>query len=258
MDTIRIMTLVRITSVDARLDRPGLVAASMRLVRRAVGVGLLSDRNPIERLDLDLLRAIAREASVAGVGQDAAVALLQGGDRAPAGLATLIERLDDALAGSPMPGHEIRELLRVYDHDGLVALTGASVASLRRYAAGTRAVPDAVAARIHFVALVTSDLAGSYNEFGLRRWWERPREPLGGRSPRAALGTDWSPDSPEAVAVAELAAVLAGDGAGSLAAAGAPAAAGGGAARVASTSRGATAVRGETASRARGAAGAVP
>jgi hypothetical protein len=239
------MTVIRIASIDARLDRPGLAAATMGLIRRAVGVGLLSDRDLIERLDLDLIRAIAREASAAGVGQDAAVALLQGGDRAPAGLATLIERLDDALVGSPMPDREIRELLRVYDHDGLAALTGTSVASLRRYAAGTRAVPDAVAARIHFIALVTSDLAGSYNGFGLRRWWDRPREPLGGRSPVDALGRDWSPDSPRAVAVAELAATLAGDGAGSLAAAGAPAAAARGAAH------------GSSASRARGAAATV-
>ncbi len=251
------MTAVRITSVDARLDRPGLVAASMGLVRRAVGMGLLSGRDPIERLDVDLVRAIAREASTAGVGQDAAVALLQGGDRVPAGLATLIGRLDGALVDSPMPDREIHELLRVYDHDGLASLTGTSVASLRRYAAGTRAVPDAVAARIHFVALVTSDLAGSYNEFGLRRWWERPREPLGGRAPRAALGAEWSPDGPEAVAVAGLAAALAGDGAISLAAAGAPAVAGGDAAHGASVARGTSVARGATASRARGAAGAV-
>jgi hypothetical protein len=212
------MTSVRIASVDERLDRPGLLAASMGLVRRAVGVGLLADREPIERLDVELLREIAREAASAGVGRDAAAALLASGHRTPARLEVLIGRLDGALVDSPMPDREIHELLGTYEHDGLAALTGTSVASLRRYAAGARSVPDGVAARIHYVALVTSDLAGSYNAFGLRRWWDRPRAPLGGRSPRAALGRDWSPDGPAAVAVAELAAALTGDGAASLAA----------------------------------------
>ena len=57
------MTDVRIASVDQRLDRPGLLAASLGLVRRAVGVGLLADRAPIEVLDLGLLQEIAREAN---------------------------------------------------------------------------------------------------------------------------------------------------------------------------------------------------
>ena len=60
------------------------------------------------------------------------------------------------------------------------------------------------------MALVTSDLAGSYNPIGLRRWWERPRTALGGRSPRQALGRDWDPDDPDAIAVADLARALAG------------------------------------------------
>jgi len=209
-DTIRLMTLLRITSVDARLSRPGLLAAATGLVRRALGLGLLSDREPIERLDLELILSIAREASAAGVGQDAAIALIDQERGTSARLETLIVRLDGALAESPMPGRELHELLRVYDYDGLASLVGTSVASLRRYAGATRTVPDAIADRIHFVALVTSDLAGSYNEFGLRRWWERPRVTLGGRSPRDALVSGWKPGDEGAAAVAELAATLVG------------------------------------------------
>ena len=204
------MTLLQITSVDARLSRPGLLAAATGLVRRALGLGLLSDREPIERLDLALILSIAREASAAGVGQDAAIALIDQEGGTSARLESLIVRLDGALADSPMPGRELHELLRVYDYDGLASLVGTSVASLRRYAGATRTVPDAVAGRIHFVALVTSDLAGSYNEFGLRRWWARPRGALGGRSPRGALGSVWGPDDEEAAIVAGLAASLVG------------------------------------------------
>lgn len=204
--------MIRITSVAAPLNRPGLLAAAMNLVRRAIGLGMLPDRDPIERLDLDLIRSIAREASDAGVGRDAAIALLEQRGAGGTRLQTLIGQLDGALAESPVPERELRELLRVYDHEMLASLVGTSVPSLRRYAAATRTVPDAVANRIHVVALVTSDLAGSYNEFGLRRWWERPRAALDGRSPRAALGSGWDPDGPQAVAVAELARSLAGSG----------------------------------------------
>jgi hypothetical protein len=204
------MALLQITSVAAPLNRPALLAAAIGLVRRALGLGLLSSRDRIERLDLELIRTIAREASRVGVGQDAAIALLEAKPSAPARLQSLIARLDGQLLESPIPQLEIAELLRVYDAADLAALVGTSPVSLRRYAAGTRSVPDQVAARIHFVALVTSDLAGSYNEFGVRRGWGRSRTALGGRAPREVLGGAWDPDDPAARTVAALASALAG------------------------------------------------
>ncbi|MCC6617724.1 MAG: hypothetical protein IT341_01650 [Chloroflexi bacterium] len=204
------MTMLRITSVSAPLNRPDLLALAMSVVRRALGLGLLSERSRIEKLDLDLIRSIAQEASSLGVGQEAAVALLERPRNAR--LPRLLASLDASLADSPVPDREIAELLRIYDHEQLAALAGTSIASLRRYASGARTVPDVVAQRIHFIALVTSDLGGAYNEFGLRRWWDRPRSALGDRSPRQALGTDWSADDPVAVTVAGLAAALVGAG----------------------------------------------
>jgi hypothetical protein len=204
------MTLLQITSVAAPLNRPGLLAAATGLVRRALGLGFLADRERIDRLDLELIRSIAREASKAGVGQDAAIALLEAKPSAPARLQALIARLDGQLLESPVPQLELRELQRIYDHADLASLLGTSPASLRRYAAASRTAPDPVAARIHFVALVTSELAGSYNEFGLRRWWGRARAALEGRAPREVLTGAWDADGPEATAVAALAHALAG------------------------------------------------
>jgi uncharacterized protein (DUF2384 family) len=40
-----------------------------------------------------------------------------------------------------------------------------------------------------------ADLAGSYNEFGIRRWFQRPRSELEGRSPRDVLHGPWDPDA---------------------------------------------------------------
>ena len=206
------MALVRIHTIEAPLDRPGLVNPAIGLLRRALALGLLRDRDRVERLDLELVRRIAREASSAGIGQDAAVALLQG-TNAPERLAALIERLDDALTESPLPDRELPELLRVFDRGVLADLTGTSGVSLGRYLAGSRAWPDALASRIHWLALVASDLAGAYNDFGIRRWFERERTQLDGRSPRQVLGAHWDPAAPDVERVRQLAASLAGVGA---------------------------------------------
>ncbi|HWH37341.1 MAG TPA: hypothetical protein VNT28_06145 [Candidatus Limnocylindrales bacterium] len=204
------MTLIRIASVEAPLNRPALLGPAVGLVRRALAVGLLRDRELVERLDMELLRGIAREASLAGIGQDAAIELLE--RPGPARLGRAIGRLGEALAESPLPERELAQLADVLDLDDLGELVGASPVSLRRYAAGTRAVPDAIAGRIHWLALVTADLAGAYNRLGIRRWFDRPRSQLDGRSPRQLLGRDWHADQPRVERVRQLAAALAGPG----------------------------------------------
>ena len=155
------MTVIRLATVDAPLNRPALIGPAVALVRRALSVGLLRGRDEINQLDLDLLRGIAREASSAGVGQDAAAEML--GRPTPARLGLLIGRLDDALAQSPLPEHELAQLVEILSIDQLAELAGTSAVSLRRYLSGSRAVPDDVAARLHWLALVSGDLAGAYN-----------------------------------------------------------------------------------------------
>ena len=206
------MVDIHIVSVDAPFDRATLVGPATSLLRRAGALGLLGTADPVTRLDLALVRTIAREAAAAGIGQDAARALMEEQPDASR-LQRLIERLDDALAGSPLPERELAELRHVFDVDGLAGHLGVSPISLRRYLAGTRTTPDDVAARIHWLAFVVSDLAGAYNEIGIRRWFERPRAQLGGRSPREVLGVDWDAEGADARSVASLAAALAGPGA---------------------------------------------
>lgn len=202
--------MIRIATVDAPFNRSALLGPTIGLVRRAVALGLLRDRAEIDRLNLELVRGIAREASSAGVGHDVALELL--GSPKPGQLAGLIGRLDDALLASPLPERELAQLAGVFDYDQLAELVGASAVSLRRYASGARSVPDVIAARLHWLALVTSDLAGAYNAPGIRRWFERPRSQLGSRSPRAALGAAWDPDDEQVERVRRLAAALAGPG----------------------------------------------
>jgi hypothetical protein len=206
------MAALQISTVEPPLDRPSVVDPAFRLLRRAVALGLIGTQERVDRLDLELLRRIAREASAAGIGRDAAVALLKG-DPGTDRLAVLIGRLDDSLAESPLPEREVPELLRVFDRDELAALAGTSSVSLGRYLTGSRKWPDELAARIHWLALVLSDLEGAYNDFGVRRWFERERVQLSGRSPRQVLGAEWDPASEEVERVRQLAASLAGVGA---------------------------------------------
>lgn len=205
------MAAVQIASVEPPLDRPVLVEPAVRLLRRALALGLISGHEKLDRLDLDLIRAIAREAANVGIGQDAALALLQG-NLSSGRLAALLERLEDSLGESPLPDREAPHLLRYFDREGLASLAGTSPVSLGRYLASARRWPDELAARIHWLAGVVSDLEGAYNEFGVRRWFERERSQLDGRSPREVLAADWDPDSPDVQRVRRLAASLAGAG----------------------------------------------
>ena len=54
---------------------------------------------------------------------------------------------------------------------------------IRKAGIGDRETPDIVAARVHVLALVVGDLAGAYNDLGIRRWFHRKRTVLHGDTP---------------------------------------------------------------------------
>lgn len=106
-------------------------------------------------------------------------------------LAAVYARLEDC----PSPSTEwgaVREVLN--DDELLAALLGIGVMSVRRYAKGERICPDAVAARLHWLALLIHQLEGTYNAYGIRRWFQRPRAALNGQAPQDLLKGDWDPD----------------------------------------------------------------
>lgn len=122
---------------------------------------------------------------------------------------TMVDQLGDSLEGSPIPNREIPELARVLGWQMLARLTGGSEVSLRRYARDQRDAPDDIANRIHTLALLVADLRGGYNDFGVRRWIERPRKQLGGSAPIDILVGHWSPEAPDVQGVRDLAAWVA-------------------------------------------------
>ena len=106
-------------------------------------------------------------------------------------LSQVYERLEEC----PSPATEwqaVREVLN--DDDLLAALLGIGPISVRRYAKGERHCSDAVAARLHWLALLIDQLEGTYNAYGIRRWFQRPRAALEGQSPQDRLRGAWDPD----------------------------------------------------------------
>lgn len=114
-----------------------------------------------------------------------------------------------SIEGSPLPDEEWTALHRVL-LDRLPGLVGVSSSSAGRYRSGARPTPDAVATRLHILALIVSDLSGSYNDMGIRRWFERPRTALAARAPADILIGDWDPEAEEVRQVRDLAAWLTG------------------------------------------------
>lgn len=202
--------MIQFHSVEAPLDRAGVAPAAAAALGRAEAMGLLSGSVPIRHLDLPtLLRLIREVARSSEVGRDV-VSLLTTRDPSPEQITSALRRLSDELEQSPVPAREWPSLLETLGNELLTQLVKVSEASVRRYASGERGTPDEVADRLHFLALLVADLAGSYNSFGVRRWFQRARPQLDGKSPAQLLGSGWHSDDPTAQRLRDLARALTG------------------------------------------------
>jgi len=193
-------------SVDEPLDHPAAAWEAVRFLSAAELLGLLpASLESIETLDVPTVRAVLKEAAAAGVGRQALAEAESRDERDGGAWVEVLVHANDALADSPIPERTWPVLADLLGIDLLAKLVGIAPASARRYLAGDRATPDPVAARLHWVALIAGDLAGSYNEFGIRRWFLRPRSQLDGKAPADVLAREWSPDDPGPGAVRALA-----------------------------------------------------
>jgi transcriptional regulator with XRE-family HTH domain len=144
----------------------------------------------------------------AGIGASAAASLARAQPSDVEAIARDLRQIGALLEESLFPETEWRRLLEIFDRDGLAALVGVSPSSVARYARGERRTPDEAAARLHLLALIAGDLAGAYNNLGIRRWFERPRTALDGRTPADLLRGRWRPDGPDVLRVRALARAL--------------------------------------------------
>ena len=154
----------------------------------------LIEPGAVARSDVTAVRHLANRVRRAGIAAGAADELNNVTVPTAAEVSELLETMVAALEASPVPKFEWGGLARVFDAEDLATLLSISASSLKRYASGERTTPDPIAARLHFLALVVGDLAGSYNDIGVRRWFHRKRTALENRSPAAILAGDWDPD----------------------------------------------------------------
>jgi transcriptional regulator with XRE-family HTH domain len=172
--------------------------------RRAEAMGLVAPEAAL-RLDADDVSRLVNRVRDAGIARGPALRFDNVEPPSIEEAEALLRFVVAALEASPVPKFEWAAVTRVLEPEQLAALLNISITSLRRYASGERETPDDVAARLHHVALIVGDLAGAYNDVGIRRWFERTRTALNGRTPAALLAGDWNPDDAAPQKVRELA-----------------------------------------------------
>jgi hypothetical protein len=184
-------------TVQKQSNRDPVAAGPVRALaieawRRAEAMGLV-DPDPSPPDSADVARLVRRVREV-GIARGPALRF-DNVEPPPADeVASLLRLVIEALEASPVAKYEWPAVSRVFESDQLASLVGISVSSLRRYLSGARETPDDVAARLHHVALVAGDLAGAYNDVGVRRWFDRKRSALGGKTPAALLSGEWNPE----------------------------------------------------------------
>jgi uncharacterized protein (DUF2384 family) len=197
--------MIRLRSVDSPFRSRELCHHAVSAMMRAEAMGLLPREEVIEVVDRKTMTRVLNHIFQAGIARGLAAGLAEpaqlDGDR----LGTLLAQLNDALEESPAPAYEWPHLAETFGVDELARLLGISASSVRRYKENARATPDDIAVRLHFLALVVGDLAGAYNDIGIRRWFDRPRTPLGNRTPQQLLRGEWSPTDTGPAKVRELA-----------------------------------------------------
>jgi hypothetical protein len=206
------MEALQIASIEKPIDNPLVLRALMPVINRAwaMGVPLPGKGRPFA-LSLRTLKIILENAARSGIGRDIGAyikAAPQVLERNPEEAARLFSELSRAIEESPAPAIEWAPMRKLFGDEELESLLGTSRQSIVRYAKGERSTPDDIADRLHWLTMMVSDLAGAYNEFGIRRWFHRPRSALDGRNPLQSLGKTWSSDSESAKKVRALAVAL--------------------------------------------------
>jgi hypothetical protein len=183
------MSNLHITSVLPPFQEEELYPRATRFLRRADAMGLLEGR--IEELSPEVVRQVARKLSRRGLASDLA-ARLTGATPSREEFVRYLDAALEALDESPVPAAELTKLNSILGHELLAQILEISAASLQRYQSGDREAPDVVADRAHFLTAVIAALEGTYNEFGVRRWFERPRSTFDGRTARQLLTPRWT------------------------------------------------------------------
>jgi hypothetical protein len=200
------MTMIQIRS-NRRLT-PAVARRGVEVLRLAEAMGLA---RPVGGpLGYGQIAQVADQVAEQGIGTAFAATLTSDAHLSMTDIRRALDSLLDAMKESPLPRSELHSLGELLGRDRVAQLVGTSEPSLRRYLAGSRSVPDDIAQRAHWLAIVVGYLRGGYNALGVRRWFERPRTQLDGRAPQQLVSGKWDPDDPGPMRVQALARSLVG------------------------------------------------
>jgi hypothetical protein len=211
------MVELQIESIETPLlESVEAASLALSLVARAQTMGFLPPREGRVELDRDFLEELAELLRRRGVASMATASLAHAMRAEPVNEVELVDALRatlDAVDASPDPEGEWAPARELLGDELLARLLRISASSLRRYAAGNRRTPDEVAWRLHLVARLLAALVGSYNDYGMRRWFERRRSALDGATPAELLDHAETEDDERLEQVLALAEQLTGAGA---------------------------------------------
>jgi len=200
------MSLLRLRSAEPPFTAVGVAGQAAHLLALLEALALWEPTDVVETLDADIFGEALRWASEGGdVMTTARVELAAYMEKGPEELSRWIAQLRAVIEESPVPDTELPKLDHLFGTERLAELCGVANSSLRRYLSRDRPVPDDVALRLHTVARIVGALAGSYNDRGVRRWFDRPRVELGQRTPASVLSGNWQADEAGPLRVLDLA-----------------------------------------------------
>jgi hypothetical protein len=203
------MSNLRLRSAEAPFSAAGVAGEAARLLCRAEAAGIWEPQAIVTSLNGAVFSQALDDIAQCGIAVGRAIEWPNYAEKGPEDFAVWIRGVRNELDESPIPEREVPKLLEVLGTE-LRDLLGISPSALQRYRSEDREVPDDVAWRSHVLAGIVGDLAGSYNDRGIRGWFHRQRPQLGGRSPADILSGKWDPFSDEVSAVRELAESLVG------------------------------------------------
>lgn len=202
--------MIRFRSAEPPFDDPQVAGQAARLLAETEAAGLWEPDQVITSLNQVIFAEALQMLGTNDVVPHAQFEMPPHAAKGGADFAAWIRTLREILAASPVPECELPKLDELFGIDRLAELVGVANSSLRRYRSAERPVPDDVAWRIHVVARIVGHLAGSYNDRGTRRWFERPRQQLDGRAPDEILTGNWDPDQSDITQLLQLAEVRSG------------------------------------------------
>ncbi len=177
--TIWDVSKLRLHSVKAPFDASPVAGEAARLLCRAEASGMWDPPSLVTRLDSDVFGQALKGIADCGIATSRVLEWTTYAEKGSDDFGIWIRGIRSQLDENPVPSREMPKLAEVLGPE-LKDLLGISNSAMQRYRHESRDVPDDVAWRGHVLAGIVGDLAGSYNERGIRGWFKRRRPQLGG------------------------------------------------------------------------------